>query len=576
MWVIDISNPAKPRRVLLFDTDGPALAAVLSSDIVYILEGDSDSSSNARFRVVDLSVPDSPVDLASFGYRSMTMDMAAADGVQYIASGDTGLYVRDDSDPEESLDGFLDTPGLALGVTLRAGFALVADGHKGLRIVDVADASNMAEIGFIDTPGEARRVAAGGDYAYVADGDGGLRIIDVSVPEIPVEVAAVETTEPALDVVVWADSAYVVAGDEVEIIDVSDPTAPVKASTPALRGSVVAVADSLLYVGIGGSFHIWDVADPWDPILLVEDFIGTAVKDIELSAEHAYVAIQDGMAQSRGGVMILNVVDPYHPTFVGRWYGEWPSGGEVRAVAVSDGLIYLATGKDGVHVLDARCLTTYWVGIVAHSDGAAGSRWRSDVIIRHEAEHDVDIAFILHTQHGDITAEGSIGPRSQGVFEDVVGLFGHEGKGALEIQAGVPVNILSRVYNETDSGTSGAYFPGYRSSDCLKSGETVWLYGLRQMRGEYRTNINITNTGAEPGRVRITLYGCDGKRLMEYPVDVDPGKVVQELQPFWKRRGLCCIGWGFASVSVESGAVLVSATVIDSRTNHAMMVPMTR
>jgi hypothetical protein len=63
---------------------------------------------------------------------------------------------------------------------------------------------------------------------------------------------------------------------------------------------------------------------------------------------------------------------------------------------------------------------------------------------------------------------------------------------------------------------------------------------------------------------------------MAYPVDVDPGQVVQEIQPFCYRRDRCSLGWGFASVSVESGSMLVSATVIDSRTNHPTMVPMIR
>jgi len=110
-----------------------------------------------------------------------------------------------------------------------------------------------------------------------------------------------------------------------------------------------------------------------------------------------------------------------------------------------DGRIDLASGTHERQELDAGSATTCWVGIVAHNDGAADSRWRSDVIISHEAEHDVGVEFILHTQNGRFRAEASIGPRSQGVFEDVVGLLGYEGKGALEIRAGVPVNVLSRA-----------------------------------------------------------------------------------------------------------------------------------
>jgi hypothetical protein len=58
---------------------------------------------------------------------------------------------------------------------------------------------------------------------------------------------------------------------------------------------------------------------------------------------------------------------------------------------------------------------------------------------------------------------------------------------------------------------------------------------------------------------------------------VPPGKVVQDLEPFAARVGEPNLGWGLAKVEALIGSgILTSASVIDSRTNDAITVPMRR
>jgi hypothetical protein len=63
--------------------------------------------------------------------------------------------------------------------------------------------------------------------AYVADGERGLQIIDVSNPSAPVRRGGYDTSGNALDVCVSGDLAYVADGYGLQIIDVSNPAAPV-------------------------------------------------------------------------------------------------------------------------------------------------------------------------------------------------------------------------------------------------------------------------------------------------------------------------------------------------------------
>ena len=58
----------------------------------------------------------------------------------------------------------------------------MADGPRGLHIIDVSDPSSPTNVGQLNTPGFAFDVAVADNHAYVADGQPGLRIFDVSDP----------------------------------------------------------------------------------------------------------------------------------------------------------------------------------------------------------------------------------------------------------------------------------------------------------------------------------------------------------------------------------------------------------
>ncbi len=117
----------------------------------------------------------------------------------FITAEEAGLEIWDVTDASNpSFSGRLNTPGLALGVTVSGNYAYVADHDSGLRIVDVSNPQSPTEVGYYDTPHRAYGVAVSGNYAYVADQDSGLRVIDVSNPQDPTEVGYYDTPGRAL------------------------------------------------------------------------------------------------------------------------------------------------------------------------------------------------------------------------------------------------------------------------------------------------------------------------------------------------------------------------------------------
>lgn len=109
-------------------------------------------------------------------------------------------------------DGGYFTPGLAYGVYLQGGYAYIADGDCGLRIIDVSNPASPFEVGFWETPGEARGVWVWGSYAYVANGEAGLRVIDVSDPANPLPVGFYDTPGYGCGVYARGNYAYIADG----------------------------------------------------------------------------------------------------------------------------------------------------------------------------------------------------------------------------------------------------------------------------------------------------------------------------------------------------------------------------
>jgi hypothetical protein len=140
------------------------------------------------------------------------------------------------------------------------GYAYVAAGWAGLRVIDVRTPSAPVEVGFAETSASAQSVAVSGGYAYVASGrphlpgEGGLAVIDVTTPSAPVEIGFVETPVSAYNVAVSRGYAYVAGWEAgLSVIDVSTPSAPVIVGSFGTPGVAVDVAAS------GGEVFVLDV-----------------------------------------------------------------------------------------------------------------------------------------------------------------------------------------------------------------------------------------------------------------------------------------------------------------------------
>ncbi|MBC7259338.1 MAG: hypothetical protein H5T65_08820 [Chloroflexi bacterium] len=277
--------------------------------------------------------------------------LAVRDGYAYLAIG-TRLVIADVSDPTAPKPvGWTDAlPHSVLDIALSGNYAYLADGHHGLRLVDISDPTHPWEVSSYDTPGYAMGVAVAGHYAYIADYDGGLRIIDVSNPHRLVETSFLYLSSHATDVAVVGD--YVFAGvwglitisgnyayvvGTISIIDVSDPYAPREIGP--------------LPLSLPGGMHIVDVSDLAHPVE-VGAYIPEYYDDISAISvwgNRACIGLNHGNPfYEDGSLAVLDLGDITSPVRRGVYRTE----GSISAVSVTANYAYVADAQKGLLVLD--------------------------------------------------------------------------------------------------------------------------------------------------------------------------------------------------------------------------------
>jgi len=308
-------------------------------------------------RVVDVSDPVNPIEVGTFdtdidaafvfGGLCAARDLAVSEGYAYIADGCFGLRVVDVSysgNPTEV--GCYVTSCSAYGVAVAAGdpqghtYAYIADGHYGLRVVDASYPTRPTGVGhlFPDYDSYADAVTVVGNYGYVIDGVY-LWVVDISDPANPTKLGSCYVQSPK-DVVVAGDYAYIASKDSLRVVDISDPTNPTEVAScymPDIAWGVV-VAGGYAYVADGeAGLRVVDVSDPTNPTEVgFYDTPGNA-SDVAVAGNYAYIA------DRAYGLRVVDVSDPSNPTEIS--YYITPK--NAYDVAVVENYAYVVGGPGG-------------------------------------------------------------------------------------------------------------------------------------------------------------------------------------------------------------------------------------
>lgn len=283
----------------------------------------------------------------------------------------------------------------AVDVCVANDLAITANGSAGITLFNVASAFNPIRIAQVDTPGDARRVACSGNLVAVADGAGGLAIIDESDPPAARVVSQVPLSGSAQAVTTVGGVAYVgLASGIVTAVDLATGTvfdelnldAPVvdlslsgevlfALTTSSLRtisvaggemnplASVSASSSRRLFVGTGVAyvthafgFDTFDITNPAQPALIARGTSGQqGWRQMVPNGSGLGLAAVSINASQQGEIYLYDLSDPSRND---RFLTLLNTPGDARAVAIYNGLAFVADGASGLQVLNYLAFDT--------------------------------------------------------------------------------------------------------------------------------------------------------------------------------------------------------------------------
>lgn len=268
LQVIDVSNPADPRRVGDCAGGSSASGVAVSGNYAYVAAG------SAGLQIIDISVPARPQLVGGYGTKWSASAVAVSANHAYVASWclDSGWQLQsfDISNPTEPRQvGSLKTSGTVSGLAVSENHSFLAAGWAGLQVIDIGNPAKPQSAGVCAITG-ANAVAVLGNYAYVADSVDGLLVIDITDPTHPQRLGGYSANGSG--VTVSGNHAYLAAYTGLQVIDVTIPAKPTwvggygtssvdalgEAGGVAVSGSHACLADGLF------GLQVIDISDP-DP-----------------------------------------------------------------------------------------------------------------------------------------------------------------------------------------------------------------------------------------------------------------------------------------------------------------------
>lgn len=302
---------------------------VITDPYVFLLRvGGSDNASGLN--ILDVQNPQSPVLVSTLGFSRLEI------GNELERQGDSIYVVTDDRSSSRGT----------------------------LRIVNVSDPLHPVLVGSLPMEGNALSLAVDGDYAYVVEsyfgfssGFNGVRVVDIRTPQLPALVASLEMPANQGKLVKSGSHLFVSGYGGLSIVDVSNPLTPVLAGELLRQyGGALAVAgDNVFLRHDDASLDVVDVSNVAAPTLLTtldmdwanSDSTFGPIESILIEGNDAYIAF-GGLGLHR-----VDISDPAAP----RWAGSLDNPDGVNsAVALLNGLAFVATGTAGLRILDANAL----------------------------------------------------------------------------------------------------------------------------------------------------------------------------------------------------------------------------
>ncbi len=333
LMVLDVADIASPALVATTaEFSGWIDSIAISGNHAYV------GKRSSGLEIVDVTDPASPVSVGTVYFEGYGLRVVVSGSFAYITSfGRYALVIVDVHDPRSpyivgryEIDAF---DSAVSGVAIAGRYAYIAGLRNGFLIVDISDPARPTLVGSCSTGGSTAMVVAAGNYAYVVDYFSGFRVIDISEPTRPVAVSGLSGIHGWVELL--DERTLVVLDDDVQLIDVSVPTAPVLTSpdqTSSSGGS--SSVQRVLATVRDDSLVFLDLSNPAQPREVGSYLLPPAPYTAAFSGGYAFVA-----SPLSGVLGVVDISDPKAMSLVATVQG---AGGGKTLVRSGD-YLYMTT-----------------------------------------------------------------------------------------------------------------------------------------------------------------------------------------------------------------------------------------
>jgi hypothetical protein len=220
-----------------------------------------------------------------------------------------------------------------------------------------------------------------------------------------------------------------------------------------------------------------------------------------------------------------------------------------------------------------------YVPAAAHTSGAAGTVWRTDLEVKarggEPASFTVELLEERTANTDPLSAAFSLAAGESIRLVDVVDTaFGFYGSGALRLTANEGgILATSRTYNTNPNGTFGQYIPGLDAEGAAEHGHD---YALMQLSSSaaYRTNVGVVNTTGASVTLGFDLFTAAADALGSVPLTLRPYEMRQVPAVFTLVTNEAVEdGYAMVRTSTEGGRFFAYASVVDNLSGDAIFIP---
>lgn len=293
--------------------------------------------------------------IASAPTSTPALHVAVHDGVAVTANGVGGITVFDVRNPFlPARVAEVNTPGNALAVATSGTVVAVADGGSGLAIVDISDPPASHIVRQIPMGSTAQSVAIEGGVVHVGLTSGEVVTVDLEtgrvlnrypLPAIVDDISVAGDyvhvlTRSALVNLRWSNDGFATLGS----VNISGSPSPQETGRKIFAGG------GLAYVGYFTGYSIVNVSNPESPIITGSPPASqTAVHDLAANGSGLLLNITSFAGASTFALSLYDISDP---TDVTQFLISHDTPGTSRAVAIHNGLAFVADGTGGLQVVN--------------------------------------------------------------------------------------------------------------------------------------------------------------------------------------------------------------------------------